>query len=646
VASSRELFLYETIWHLFVIAVILFVPAAIVYSESFWTLPGLNTPLVLLLVVAYVIALLLGTFVSRRCRYPRFLAMTAATAAALSAVYLAVLLQASPRFSRLLLLISTSCMVVGLLAPAMVGMSTRRLRQLLGSMAGLSVALGVGSLVARPELDNSNRREQSERIIRASQQTLSATYYTGYLRDAALQGTGGAITADPAGGGYFLVLPRGAIYRVSWDSGGQMDVEQLPQRVPINNAEFEAAVDETVPKAAFRVADILALRVGDTTTLYASHHYWKDSERCFVVRLSALSLPARSESRSGAAPQWKTVFESKPCLPVGLARGLSFAGEQVGGNLEAMPDGSLLLTLGDHQFDGWYHSPDLIQDRSSDYGKTMRIDTVTGAASLFTLGHRNPEGLTVDGAGRIWETEHGPQGGDELNQLQLGGNYGYPDRTFGTEYGSVTWPVAKADGAKGYIDPVFAWVPSIGISDLVSVNDDAFSRWRSDLLIASLAGRALWRVRLEESRVVYAEPIKIGERIRDIAVGPGEFVLWSDSGTIIRVRPADSIDDGAVLFTASCGGCHDDLDNRIGPTLGDVLDRPVASAPGYLYSSALRSVGGYWSDDRLDAFLTNPAAFAPGTTMSISGLSAKSRKLIIEYLKYFYEPGSSIDAPP
>jgi cytochrome c2 len=308
---------------------------------------------------------------------------------------------------------------------------------------------------------------------------------------------------------------------------------------------------------------------------------------------------------------------------------------QIGGNLESFPDGRILLTVGDHQFDGWYRSTNLITDMSAHYGKTVLLDAATGDTEIYTVGHRNPQGLVVDLAGRVWSTEHGPQGGDELNLLQAGRNYGYPFHTYGTEYGSAIWPPqASLSAEPDYEKPTFAWVPSIGISDLVEVNDSAFSRWQNDLLISSLRARRLWRVRMDEGRVVYAEPIDVGERIRDIAAGKGEFVLWTDSNTIVRVRSLDTLDDGSALFAVRCGGCHDDSEHRIGPALRGFLVREIGSAEGYVYSSSLRSLSGQWTDELLDAFIADPATAVPGNKMVFAGIDdAEERRKIVEYLK-------------
>jgi cytochrome c2 len=309
---------------------------------------------------------------------------------------------------------------------------------------------------------------------------------------------------------------------------------------------------------------------------------------------------------------------------------------QVGGRLAALGENRLLLTVGDQQFDGWFGTPNYVEDPRASYGKTVLLDLANGTASIFTTGHRNAQGLVVDSSGRIWETEHGPMGGDELNLLRQGQNYGWPNHTYGTEYGSVTWPLNEQHlGPANYVRPIYAWVPSIGISNLVAVRDSAFERWRNDLLIASLREKELWRVRVEEGRVVYAEPILIGERIRDITTGGrGEFILWTDQETIVRLTPARGLDKGAESFVLNCGSCHGLEVHGIGPRLGSVVGRSVASEPGFDYSSPLRRFGGKWTPERLNGFLTRPDSAVPGTAMRFDGVSdSATRSAIIAYLR-------------
>ena len=151
------------------------------------------------------------------------------------------------------------------------------------------------------------------------------------------------------------------------------------------------------------------------------------------------------------------------------------------------------------------------------YGKTLLIDMYTGAASTFTTGHRNQEGLYIDPTGNIWSSEHGPKGGDELNLLVKDRNYGWPIVTYGTNYDAMPWPLNPHPGRHdGFEAPVYAWVPSVGLSSITSVRKKLFDRWKGDLLVASLGGMSIWRVRTDRGRVVTAERIEIGERIRDL----------------------------------------------------------------------------------------------------------------------------------
>ena len=271
----------------------------------------------------------------------------------------------------------------------------------------------------------------------------------------------------------------------------------------------------------------------------------------------------------------------------------------------------------------------------------LLIDLDDRSSRIFTSGHRNPQGLFVGASGRIWSTEHGPQGGDELNLVREGANYGWPLATYGTDYGTHAWPLTAVPGTHegdGFTQPSFAWIPSIGISGLVELDGSQFKYWEGDLLVGSLINRSLWRVRVRDNHVVLAEPILIGERIRDMVQGhQGELVLWTDRESIMFVEPApERAEYGGQTLYRVCAACHvvpRGQESAIGPTLEGVVGRQVAAIENFDYSPAMKAAGGRWTQQRLDEFLANPGAAIPGTTMMFPGIpDAGTRRKIIEYL--------------
>jgi cytochrome c2 len=212
--------------------------------------------------------------------------------------------------------------------------------------------------------------------------------------------------------------------------------------------------------------------------------------------------------------------------------------------------------------------------------------------------------------------------------------------SYGTDYYSLVWPLNKTQGRHdGYEEPVYSWVPSIGVSSLIGVErGDLFPIWKGDLLVSSLRAVSLFRIRIVDQRVVFAEPIEIGQRIRSLVEGlDGRLVLWTDDHDIVSIRPATTM-SRELLFANMCGGCHKAMDGRthmIGPDLAHAYGRRIASAEGYTdYSAALKKLSGRWDERKLDAFLTNPQAAVPGTVMPFAGIAdPKQRAAIIDFLK-------------
>jgi cytochrome c2 len=465
--------------------------------------------------------------------------------------------------------------------------------------------------------------------------------------------TGGAV--QPFGSGFIVATGDGALYYLEPSGSDDIQPVRLTHRVPLNRDEFLADKAKEVSDD-FRVADILVEESGGRVRLFASHHYWNGNDKCHVVRVSAADTDRDTLLRGSIPLTWKTVFETKPCMPLNLTKDL-FVGVQIGGGLARLDENTILVAIGDGEYDSWNSKLNLPQDTTADFGKTIRIDVNGGERTINSIGHRNPQGLHVTPDGTVWASEHGPRGGDELNIIKPGVNYGWPFVTYGTEYGALSWPPSEDPGRHtGYESPVFAWTPSIGVSGIISVQQRLFGLWRGDLLIGSLRERTLYRARIEGQRVVYVEPVmRIGYPIRDLVELPdGRVVLLFDGGDVGVLSPIPGSDSDASdgearssstsnaagadsLVLGQCRGCHsigDGTTHGIGPDLKGIVGRRIASAPGYDYSEALKGLSGRWTPERLDEFLHDPVNFAPGTSMRTDVIPNENvRKKLIDYLE-------------
>lgn len=189
-----------------------------------------------------------------------------------------------------------------------------------------------------------------------------------------------------------------------------------------------------------------------------------------------------------------------------------------GGKIVVPPDGMPLLTTGDA-----FVLREAAQDSANTLGKIVRVGE--SGAEIHSLGHRNPQGLAVDRAtGEVWQHEHGPRGGDELNLIQAGGNYGWPIVTAGVDYNGMRISPfeTSAEAGGGFTDPVHGWTPSIAASGLAIYRGDLFPDWQGDALVGALAGESLRRLDMENGEVVGEEILlsDLEARIRDVREAP------------------------------------------------------------------------------------------------------------------------------
>jgi hypothetical protein len=176
----------------------------------------------------------------------------------------------------------------------------------------------------------------------------------------------------------------------------------------------------------------------------------------------------------------------------------------------------ILITTGDNVYDYPSNKP---QDDSSVFGKVLFINLQNGQIKQISKGHRNAMGLYAD-KDIILATEHGPRGGDEINKIKLDGNYGWPVASYGDPYGLN--PKAKKyldnHNKNGYVEPIFSFVPSIGIAGIIKIDNNFSPKWKDNFIISSLNGRSLFRIKFNEnfSKIIYYEKIYIGQRVRDL----------------------------------------------------------------------------------------------------------------------------------
>lgn len=209
-------------------------------------------------------------------------------------------------------------------------------------------------------------------------------------------------------------------------------------------------------------------------------------------------------------------------------------------------DGYLYIAIGDR---GEMDRAQLIDD---DAGGVHRI-TVAGTPApgnpfgdtndtLYTYGNRNIQGMTLHPeTGAVWSHEHGPRGGDEINILRAGTNYGWPTITYGIDYSGL--PISLDTQKEGMAQPLHYWDPSIAPSGMAFYTGSAFPAWQGDLFVGALKLRKLVRLRIRDDKVVDEEDLltDLGERIRDVRMGP-DGVLWlltdARNGKVYRLLPA------------------------------------------------------------------------------------------------------------
>ena len=224
----------------------------------------------------------------------------------------------------------------------------------------------------------------------------------------------------------------------------------------------------------------------------------------------------------------------------------------LGAKIAFLDDNTILLTSGD----GYDHR-EKAQTLDNHFGKIIRInkdgsipadnpfvDKNNALPEIYSYGHRNMQGLIVTKSGDIFEHEHGPRGGDEMNLIEPALNYGWPAITYGIDYnGSIISPFKKKDGME---QPIKYWTPSIALSDMTFYYGDKFPEWYGNLFISALSSKDVRRLNIKNNKVISEEIMfkEVKSRIRSIKSSKnGNLIILTDgrgkknSGKLIRVLP-------------------------------------------------------------------------------------------------------------
>ena len=258
-----------------------------------------------------------------------------------------------------------------------------------------------------------------------------------------------------------------------------------------------------------RVLDIL-IDDNDLLVSYFSESNANNGKKCYNVKLARSSLDIENLI-------FEVIYTSNECgsfIQAGRIQSYTW------NNFEGY-----LLTVADNKKD---YPNFKAQEQKSDFGKIIFIDKNSFEKKIFSRGHRNPQGLLViDDI--ILETEHGPKGGDEINLINQGNNYGWPESSYGVSYNMKDLYYKKNHKNYGFTEPIFSFSPSIGISEIRKLPNNFWPDYhiQNNFFLTSLGARSIFQIKFDDeySKVQQVEKIYIGQRIRDIVVIPEDQLI-------------------------------------------------------------------------------------------------------------------------
>lgn len=317
---------------------------------------------------------------------------------------------------------------------------------------------------------------------------------------------------------YGAIVPLSKLEVLHVTQAGEVLIKNLAQQttekleipnVPINKSSFDdyaASISLGWNADNFGVKDAILVSsesLGDLLVV-STNTFLRDNQ---CVDLKVFYMELKREGKN-----WVESFRSEPCIE-------KMEGMMAwGAGLAEIDEHTLLLTVGDVDHNGSKPEyEDLVSDQLTDYGKTHLINLKKKTTRLFSRGHRNSQGIIKSKKGLLLAVEHGPTGGDELNIIIDGNHYGWPYDTFGVDHGIKNWPFNKRNGYHDhYVQPLISWAPSIAPSDITEVTSNG-TLWSGDILISGLRSESIFRLKINNDKVIFMERIEIGRRLRKIA---------------------------------------------------------------------------------------------------------------------------------
>ena len=335
-------------------------------------------------------------------------------------------------------------------------------------------------------------------------------------------------------------------WSMTWLPNGDMLVTERPGRLRIVRG------GRLMPNAVAGVPEVLANGQGGLLDVVAHPDFATN-------RMVYLSFSKPQGGRASTTTVIRARFENDALTGVEeIFEAQSSGAGHYGGRIVFDGAGHFFLSIGDRQARA---SGDLeahpAQDLSSHQGVVVRLNEdgsvpadnpFVGQAGalpeIWSYGHRNPQGMALHPeTGELWATEHGPQGGDELNRVQAGLNYGWPVVGYGVNYRSGT-AIHEGTTREGMENPLHVWIPSIGTSGFMIYDGDAFPEWRGHMFAGGLSGERVDRIEIEDGRAVMSETVFHGMgRVRDVRQGPDGliYVALEERGggttAIVRLEP-------------------------------------------------------------------------------------------------------------